>query len=209
MVGSATQSRQRGPGWGCANAESCISRRVGMLCLSSERGRVSTAARFAKCLSITVMVLMLTGCASILGRSQYPVAISSRPAGASITVTNRAGETVYNGCTPASVTLKSGAGWFKGEDYAVTFNKSGYGSTRAYVHRGVSMWYAVGNLFIGGLVGWLIVDPATGAMWTLDPQLAIDMPRLSAAESSGSGNLCIASIDQVPAHLRPRLVRVG
>lgn len=71
------------------------------------------------------------------------------------------------------------------------------------------MWYAVGNLFIGGLVGWLIVDPATGAMWTLDPQLAIDMPRLSAAESSGSGNLCIASIDQVPAHLRPRLVRVG
>ena len=31
----------------------------------------------------------------------------------------------------------------------------------------VSGWYAGGNLFFGGLIGYLIVDPMTGAMWTL------------------------------------------
>jgi hypothetical protein len=29
-------------------------------------------------------------------------------------------------------------------------------------------WYIGGNLVFGGLVGWLIVDPLTGAMWTID-----------------------------------------
>ncbi len=27
-----------------------------------------------------------------------------------------------------------------------------------------------GNILFGGLIGWLIVDPATGAMWTLVPK---------------------------------------
>ncbi|MDY5520178.1 hypothetical protein, partial [Campylobacter lanienae] len=27
-----------------------------------------------------------------------------------------------------------------------------------------------GNFIFGGLLGWLIVDPATGAMWNLKPE---------------------------------------
>lgn len=30
-------------------------------------------------------------------------------------------------------------------------------------------WY-IGNLLFGGIIGLLIVDPATGAMWTLIPR---------------------------------------
>ena len=30
-------------------------------------------------------------------------------------------------------------------------------------------WYLAGNFIFGGLLGWLIVDPATGAMWNLKP----------------------------------------
>lgn len=31
-------------------------------------------------------------------------------------------------------------------------------------------WYIGGNLLFGGLIGWLIVDPASGAMWHFDPE---------------------------------------
>jgi hypothetical protein len=35
--------------------------------------------------------------------------------------------------------------------------------------RSVNGWY-VGNVIFGGLVGFLIVDPLTGAMWVLEPK---------------------------------------
>jgi len=31
-------------------------------------------------------------------------------------------------------------------------------------------WYLAGNIVFGGIAGWLIVDPLTGAMWRLSPK---------------------------------------
>ena len=39
-----------------------------------------------------------------------------------------------------------------------------------------------GYLIFGGLLGYLIVDPATGAMWNLTPQLAKDEKQIEANE---------------------------
>jgi hypothetical protein len=152
-----------------------------------------------------LMVVFLTGCASIVSKSNYPVTITSNPDGANIKVVNRAGESVFVGQTPATVTLKAGAGFFKGEDYTVTFEKEGYNPHTAQVERGVDGWYIGGNFLFGGLIGWLIVDPATGAMWTLR-NLHADLT--SATSSISEEGVHIVTIDQVPDDLRSEMVRI-
>ena len=79
-----------------------------------------------KILIALALSVSLTGCASIMGKNQYPVNISSSPEAASYTITNRAGQTIQQGMTPETITLKSSAGYFKGERYLLTFNKPGH-----------------------------------------------------------------------------------
>jgi hypothetical protein len=155
---------------------------------------------------VFLMIAVLAGCASIVSKSEYPVSITSTPQAADITIVNRAGEGVYNGKTPTTVTLKAGAGFFKGENYTVTFEKEGYASHTAQIERGVDGWYIAGNILVGGLIGWLIVDPATGAMWTLK-NLHVDLS--SETSSSIEKQIRIVTIDEVPSHLRSKLVRIN
>jgi hypothetical protein len=152
-----------------------------------------------------LIVVLLAGCATIVSKSDYPVTITSNPDGANIRVTNGAGESVFSGQTPATVTLKAGAGFFKGEDYTVTFEKEGYNAHTAQIQRGVDGWYIGGNLLFGGLIGWLIVDPATGAMWTLS-NLHADLT--SATSSISEDGVHIVTINQVPEDLRSEMVRL-
>jgi hypothetical protein len=53
--------------------------------------------------------------ASIVSHSSWPVAIKSTPDQADFTITNKKGEKIHIGTTPATVTLTSGAGYFSGE----------------------------------------------------------------------------------------------
>ncbi len=46
--------------------------------------------------------------------------------------------------------------------------KEGYVKQVVSIESRVDGWYIVGNLFFGGLLGYLIIDPATGTMWTLN-----------------------------------------
>ena len=61
--------------------------------------------------------LALGSCASIVSKSRYPVAISSVPVGANITITDKHGKEVFSGVAPTAVTLKSGAGYFSKASY--------------------------------------------------------------------------------------------
>lgn len=153
-----------------------------------------------------LLVTVLVGCASIVSKSEYPVKISSKPEGADISIVNRAKENVFKGKTPTTVVLKAGAGFFKGEDYSVTFKKEGYTPHTAQIKRGVDGWYIAGNFFLGGLIGWLIVDPATGAMWTLE-NIHVDLNSLKS--SSIQKQLHIVTIDEVPIHLRSKMVKIN
>lgn len=56
-----------------------------------------------------------------------------------------------------------------GEDYKLVFEDAGYYPYETHVKSMVDGWY-VGNIFFGGLIGILIVDPATGDMYTLSPR---------------------------------------
>lgn len=111
-------------------------------------------------------VVSISGCASIVGKSQYPVAVSSTPSGATVVIKNKAGMEIYKAQTPTIVTLGSSAGFFSPAKYTLEFNKDGYQPSTASMNGSVSGWY-LGNIIFGGLLGLLIVDPATGAMWKL------------------------------------------
>jgi len=112
--------------------------------------------------------VFVTGCASIVSDSQYPVVMKSEPSGAEYQIRNRSGSLVHQGTTPSTVTLKSGAGYFKGERYKLQFSKEGYEQQDQSLESSMDGWYW-GNLLFGGLIGMLAVDPATGAMYKLPP----------------------------------------
>lgn len=154
-----------------------------------------------------VFVLMgslgLGGCASILGESKYPVTVTSAPAGASFEVTNKSGQVIHSGNTPSTVTLKSGRGYFSGQTYTLRFKKPGYADKTITVDSSLSGWYW-GNILFGGLIGMLIVDPATGAMFKLPENASADMG--TPVASASQADLTIATLDSLTDAQRARLV---
>lgn len=154
-----------------------------------------------------VICMMFYGCASIVSKSSYPVALNSQPEGADVTVTDETGKVVFNGKTPTTITLDTKKGYFRGKDYKITFCKEGCSSYTTQLKKSVDGWYIFGNLFFGGLIGYLIVDPLTGAMWTLDKEViaVLDQEVQSTLKAS---NLNIFSLEDVPENIKHLLVRV-
>ncbi len=122
-----------------------------------------------KIYSILFVLLMVffIGCASIVSNSNYPVTVNSNPADALVTVKNKSGVDVYRGPTPTTVTLSAKNGYFSSANYSFNFEKEGYLPSSVPLSANMDSWY-IGNILFGGLIGFLIVDPATGAMWELD-----------------------------------------
>lgn len=163
--------------------------------------------KLGKTLLACAAAVTLSGCATIVSDSKYPVNISSAPEGASFTVQNRAGQTIHTGTTPSTVTLKSGAGYFKGETYSIVFHKDGFADQKVALNTSLNGWYW-GNIIFGGLIGMLAVDPATGAMYRLPANAQATLPPVAAAASTASG-LQIVAFDQVPEAIRKQLVRIN
>jgi len=151
------------------------------------------------------IALLLAGCASILSESQYPVTFNTTPSGATLSITNRDGNVVFEGTSPTTLTLKSGAGFFKGEEYTVSAALNGQVGT-ATLTPGIDGWY-VGNILFGGLIGILIVDPATGAMYRLPETFNVALGE-SVAATDGEPALQILDIADVPEAWQPNLIAV-
>ncbi len=120
---------------------------------------------------ISPILLVVTGCASIMSGGDQDMVISSSPDGAEVRIFDSARMEIWSSKTPASVTLDRGDGYFSGARYTIEVTKPGYEkkviSVKSKLNGG---WYLAGNLLLGGWVGWLIVDPLTGAMWKLSPK---------------------------------------
>ncbi len=110
--------------------------------------------------------IFASGCASIVDSGDKTVHFRSTPPGAKFTVYDKKGEVVESRTTPANVTLKRSSGYFSGIEYRVSFEASGYYPGEIALKSSMDGWYW-GNLLFGGLIGFLIVDPATGDMFTL------------------------------------------
>ena len=156
-----------------------------------------------KCLAVAMTASILsTSCASIIHGSSQELKLDSSPSQASITIKNSAGTVVYQGTTPANVTLKGGAKFFKREEYQVTYHKEGYQDKIVTLTPRVDGWYW-GNLLLGGAIGMLIVDPATGAMYTFK-----DEQRVEVLEANSVGGLEVKDISEIPAEQRASLVKI-
>lgn len=153
--------------------------------------------------SLTVAVsFFCVGCASIVSSPNRPVAVTSTPVGANFVVKKENGIAVSSGITPATIMLSSSGGYFRPAKYVIEFTKDGH-IQKVPLSGTLNGWY-IGNFFFGGLIGLLIVDPATGAMWRLDDEVVANFNNTSNISSNNYG-LRIRSIDEVPLHLRSHL----
>ena len=157
--------------------------------------------------SISSMFLC-SGCASIICGSEKTINVTSSPIEAQFAISNAKGNVVAKGLTPTNVTLKRGSGWFKAGDYTIKLSKVGYKDTVVPIAQGIEGgWYGLGNIVFGGLIGWVIVDPLTGAMYNIKDVNVSLLPVESAMLYPD--NRPFLTIDQIPEHLRPNLVRIN
>ncbi|HEU5396765.1 MAG TPA: hypothetical protein VFV81_06335, partial [Verrucomicrobiae bacterium] len=86
-----------------------------------------------------------------------------------VTIYDKTGKEVLVTNTPANVKLRRRHGFLTFEDYRVVVQAEGYYPFETHVKSSINPWY-VGNIIFGGLVGLVIVDPATGAIFTISPR---------------------------------------
>jgi tetratricopeptide (TPR) repeat protein len=122
--------------------------------------------RASKAVALAV-AFSLSGCASIVSKSSWPVTIQTNPSGAKCVVSKESGIQLHTGETPMTIPLESGDGFFQRAKYSITCEKAGYQTATANAASHFNGWY-LGNIVFGGLIGILIVDPATGAMYRMD-----------------------------------------
>jgi hypothetical protein len=122
----------------------------------------------ANAVTAVVLCLSFTSCASIFSGGPKKVTINTTPPGAKVTIYDKYGKVVTTRQSPAVVSLERKVGYFAPQEYRIVIEKPGYKPTEVRVQATINGWY-FGNLFLGGVIGMVIVDPLTGAMFTLSP----------------------------------------
>lgn len=162
-----------------------------------------------RALIVVAALLSLSGCASLMeGSSTQEVKFVSVPEGASVTVFTKTGEVAHTGRTPTVIALDRAGGFMESEIYTILIRKKGYEPQEITLESIPNGWYA-GNVVFGGLLGLLIVDPYTGAMFKLEPDEATkkipgfkyDAPLPAQARNT----LTVILKEQVPSSLQSQL----
>ncbi|MBK6933621.1 MAG: PEGA domain-containing protein [Bacteroidales bacterium] len=151
-------------------------------------------------------VFLFSSCASIVSKSTYPLSINSSPSNAKVSITDKKGKEIYLGNTPATVKLNAGAGFFSKAEYQVKFSSPGYDDKIVPITFKLDGWY-FGNLLLGGVLGMLIIDPATGAMWKIETEFLNET--LSKSTASIAPEMKIMNINEIPENWKNHLVRVN
>lgn len=122
-------------------------------------------------ITVAILMLALTGCATIAGDKTQTIPLITNPDGVSYKVTDERGVVVSQGVTPSSITLsKHNGSYFGKKSYTVTFEKEGYSPVSTSLQAHANGKYILGNLLFGGVLGWLIIDPLNGGMYDLSPE---------------------------------------
>lgn len=152
------------------------------------------------------------GCASIVHGGNREISIATQPPGATASVRKSGGDItdiVAVEKTPCTVSLDPKKSYFSGQSYTLRLEMPGYKVTEVELTPKMSGWYW-GNLLVGGLIGMLAVDPATGAMWNITPD-KIDR-RLASGQAAliknKTGFVVVLESELTPAE-RLAMVRVN
>lgn len=163
---------------------------------------------------VYLSLLLCIGCATIVSESVYPVNITSDPIGIPFEIKNLDKQIVIvKGKTPRYVRLDASSGFFKRAKYIITFG-TGESAQQIPLTASIDGWYLLGNLFFGVFIGWLVVDPLTGAMWQIDQEqvsATFDKTARQTVDTSTphQHQLRLVTYDQVPDHLRNKLVPIN
>ena len=160
-----------------------------------------------KVMSIILFAVLMSSCASIVSKSSYPVSFTSNPNGSNLVITDSMGLEIYSGKTPTVVELAGKDGFFSGASYRITLSKEGYDNKTIIIQSKLDGWYW-GNILFGGLIGMLIVDPATGAMWTLPMASNTTLTKATAMENSRR-ELRFVMLDDVPEEDLENLIELN
>lgn len=154
-------------------------------------------------------LLLIGGCASVVNGGAQSMALRSVPDAASITITNRSGERIDGGQTPVVLNLKRGWGYFKPESYRVVVAKQGYKPIEFDLEGKVSGWY-FGNIVFGSLLGFLVIDPLSGGMYTLSPDVAEkSLAALGIEQAEKDGSITILLAENLPDDMRKQAVPIN
>lgn len=152
--------------------------------------------------------IVFIGCATIVRGGKEKIHVSSEPAGAEIIIKDKYNNQIMSGETPMTLDLDKGHGYFDGAEYLIEIQKPGFKTHSFSITSSVSGWYMAGNILIGGLIGWLIVDPTSGAMWTLDANTSanvmIDQRKVAGVEKA----LKILLLEEAPEHVKKKMIPV-
>lgn len=127
---------------------------------------------------VVVLLLSLTGCASVTGSKLQPVSVqtiqdSQEVSGVGCTLTNDAGKWFVT--TPGSVTIQKSTG-----DLAVECKKEGVAGRETVVSKSNgAVW---GNILLGGGIGY-VIDRNTGAGFDYPTSITVAVRKV--AESIG------------------------
>jgi hypothetical protein len=135
-------------------------------------------------------LIALTGCASIVSKSEWPVTFNSTPQGAEVIVKDNSGNEINRGITPTTFTLKSSKAFFTSATYYAEFQLDEYQTVKTSLQSNLNGWY-LGNICLSGfgLIGGLIIDPATGAMYKLPPQCSVNLVQQGQEKPSLQSNI--------------------
>lgn len=158
---------------------------------------------------LVIMVsILMTSCASIISKTSYPISINSDPQRVEFIVKNKKGEEVMRNITPCTIKLDASSKYMSGEKYEITFKHPDYKEQKIYIHSRIEGWYW-GNIFLGGLIGMLIVDPLTGAMYKLDTTPINIKLAAATAKSDIDAQLNIVDINTIPEEMKRDLVKIN
>ena len=111
-------------------------------------------------------LFFFSGCATIMSHGPQTMHILSQPDGATCEINDVIeGKVIAKATTPYTASLERGAGYFLKKYYDVTLFKEGFMTEKVTLTPDLNFWYFF-NLFLGGGIGAILVDPLTGSMWT-------------------------------------------
>ncbi len=159
-------------------------------------------------MSLIGIMFLLSSCGTIITGGRQSIPINSNPSEATVKISDANGQVVQTATTPCTVELNKGTGYFKKAEYSVEIEKSGYAPVQIQLTGDMNIWYLGGNLVFGGFVGWLVVDPLTGGMWTLSPEeITADLKTSSFLFDQEEG-LHVVLKEDVPTELLPYIVPI-
>lgn len=111
-----------------------------------------------KLVAVSALLMVFTGCATIVKGTTQTIPVSSDPSGADVTL-----DGLSYGQTPTTLEVK------RKRNHLVVIEKTGFSPKSVPITKNVggAVW---GNILAGGLIGWG-VDATSGAQYNLTPEV--------------------------------------